>query len=64
MAAFVDFVVSNHLCEARSAEASARIGERYQATVLGLWRWLLHHYLFVRIPLCRPDPWLARWTPA
>ncbi|OXY81720.1 efflux RND transporter periplasmic adaptor subunit [Oceanimonas doudoroffii] len=63
LAAFVDFVVSNHLCEARSAEASARIGERYQATVLGLWRWLLHHYLFVRIPLCRPDPWLARWTP-
>lgn len=24
-------------------------------------RWLLHHYLFFRIPLLRPDAWLGRW---
>ncbi len=37
----------------------------------GLWRstrshwltWLLHHYLFFRIPLLRPDAWLVRWLP-
>lgn len=24
-------------------------------------KWLLHHYLFFRIPLVRPDAWLNRW---
>ncbi|MDP1136661.1 hypothetical protein Q6325_28830, partial [Klebsiella pneumoniae] len=26
-------------------------------------RWLIHNYLFIRIPLLRPDRWLARLTP-
>lgn len=29
------------------------------------WQWLLHHYLFFRVPLWRPDAWLnrnLRWT--
>lgn len=25
--------------------------------------WLLHHYLFFRLPLVRPDAWLVRWLP-
>lgn len=25
-------------------------------------RWLLHNYLFFRIPLLRPDAWLQRWA--
>ena len=32
--------------------------------VADLLRWLLHHYLFVRLPLWQPDAWLARWLPA
>ena len=27
------------------------------------WRWWLHHYLFIRIPLVRPQHFLARLTP-
>lgn len=27
------------------------------------WRWWLHHYLFFRIPLIRPDRWLATVLP-
>ncbi len=27
------------------------------------WRWWLHHYLFIRIPLIRPQHFLARLTP-
>ena len=26
-------------------------------------KWLLHHYLFFRIPLVKPDAWLGRWLP-
>jgi len=29
-----------------------------------LWRWLLHNYLFIRIPLVRPERWLRRCLPA
>ena len=25
-------------------------------------KWLLHHYLFFRVPLIRPDAWLTRWV--
>lgn len=25
--------------------------------------WLLHNYLFLRLPLVRPDVWLSRWSP-
>ncbi len=24
------------------------------------WKWLLHHYLFIRIPLIKPDAWLTQ----
>lgn len=27
-------------------------------------KWLLHHYLFFRVPLVRPDAWLERWQAA
>jgi putative peptide zinc metalloprotease protein len=27
------------------------------------WAWLLHHYLFFRVPLVNPDAWLQRWLP-
>jgi len=27
------------------------------------WRWWLHHYLFIRIPLVRPERWLAAALP-
>ena len=30
---------------------------------IGNWHWWLHNYLFFRIPLARPDQWLARLTP-
>lgn len=27
------------------------------------WQWLLHNYLFFRIPLIKPDAWLSQWSP-
>jgi putative peptide zinc metalloprotease protein len=26
-------------------------------------QWLLHNYLFFRLPLVKPDRWLGRWAP-
>lgn len=63
LTAFIDFMVANHLVESRSVDDTERLYRHYSARLLGFWRWLIHHYLFIRLPLFRPDPWLARWTP-
>lgn len=60
VAALLDFLAANDLIEARSAEASERIHRQHLAGKHGPWRWLLHNYLFFRIPLFRPDAWLTQ----
>lgn len=61
--AFIDFLIANHLVLARSQAASNFFVQRQRDGRQGFLRWLLHNYLFVRIPLLRPDPWLARLAP-
>lgn len=60
--AVVQFLVTNQLVQPGGGKAGS-FAER-RATLRGDWRhWLLHHYLFFRIPLVRPDAWLDRWAP-
>ena len=40
-----------------------RTGRQRQRRRAGWSQWLLHNYLFFRVPLLRPDRWLTRWTP-
>ena len=63
VAALLDFLAANDLIEVHGSDANERIQRRHAATRPGLWRWLLHNYLFFRIPLFRPDAWLTHWTP-
>jgi putative peptide zinc metalloprotease protein len=42
-----------------AAELAARLHKRRG----GPWQWLLHNYLFIRVPLIKPDRWLDRWAP-
>lgn len=42
-----------------AADYAARLRERRG----GFAQWLLHNYLFFRVPLVAPDAWLARWAP-
>lgn len=63
VSAFVDFLIANHLVEARDAKAAERMSQSHQASQLVWWKWALHNYLYFRVPLFRPDAWLARWTP-
>jgi putative peptide zinc metalloprotease protein len=55
-----EFLVVHHLARARTAEDSARLLRAQAASRSGPWSWLLHHYLFFRIPLLRPERFLAR----
>lgn len=55
-----EFLVAHHLARARTGEDSARLLRAQAASRSGPWSWLLHHYLFFRIPLLRPERFLAR----
>ena len=61
--AIVTFMASHQLVRPQGAKASAEMTRRYQQMQGGWWQWLLHHYLFFRVPLVRPDAWLVRWLP-
>lgn len=60
--AVAEFLGTNQLLQP-DARGSAAAFARYLRTTRGAWaKWLLHHYLFFRIPLVKPDRWLARWS--
>ncbi len=54
------FLQRHHLLLAQGAADTERLGRAAGARRPGPWRWLLHHYLFFRVPLFRPMPLLAR----
>lgn len=61
--ALVAFLRARQLVRADSpadVERLARIADASRESPL---KWLLHHYLFFRVPLVRPSRWLARTLP-
>jgi putative peptide zinc metalloprotease protein len=54
------FLSEQQLLRVSSAEGIQKMAERKQAAQSTWWKWLIHHYLFFRLPLVRPDPWLDR----
>ena len=65
--ALVQFVHGNQLTQASGEASLKRLMDLHLKTQQHWLKWLLHHYLFVRIPLWRPDafldrswPWVAR----
>ncbi|AUN33974.1 hemolysin D (plasmid) [Niveispirillum cyanobacteriorum] len=60
---FTRFLSGANLLQVRGPEAMARLAEQAKAGRIGWAKWLLKNYLFVRIPLVRPDRWLERALP-
>jgi putative peptide zinc metalloprotease protein len=59
----VRFLAENELVQRHDAGGSAWFHDQVQKRRTGIGRWLLHHYLFFRLPLWRPDAWLERALP-
>jgi putative peptide zinc metalloprotease protein len=57
------FLRAHQLLRAEGAEGTARLVRAAQAGPESPLSWLLHHYLFFRAPLLRPEQWLARTLP-
>jgi putative peptide zinc metalloprotease protein len=56
--AFIQFLGDNQLLREAGAAGIRKLTTRLEA-VKGNWKqWLLHHYLFFRVPIIKPDNWL------
>ncbi|CUW41631.1 Peptidase, M50 family protein [Magnetospirillum sp. XM-1] len=57
------FLHGNHLTQVGSHADTLRLAEQAAAEKHSVFNWLLHHYLFFRIPLVRPDRFLGAMLP-
>ncbi len=60
---FISFLDHNCLLRVSAPGSSARLSARAKTGRLSLEQWLLHNYLFFRIPLLKPDALLERLMP-
>ena len=58
------FLFDNQLLKPEGRGSARQLAERRARQEGSRINWLLHHYLFFRVPLWRPDAWLDRWLPA
>ncbi|WP_321500768.1 HlyD family efflux transporter periplasmic adaptor subunit [Breoghania sp.] len=58
----VRFLAENQLLRPQGANSSREMAARLAKRQGSRLKWLVHHYLFFRIPLVRPDAWLGRWS--
>ena len=63
VSAVIQFIAHNQLTRPTSADQARQMAQLWQTRQGTWWRWLLHHYLFFRLPLVRPDRWLERMLP-
>lgn len=59
----IRFLSDQQLLRPEGFDAIGKMAERKRAGQSSWWQWLIHHYLFFRVPLVRPDRWLERWLP-
>lgn len=57
------FLEQNQLVQPQPGDRARHMAERWAAMRSSWLKWLVHHYLFFRVPLVRPDAWLTRWQP-
>ncbi len=56
------FLTDNQLVHVRGPGSAERLAQHLHARQGTPLKQLLHHYLFFRVPLVRPDAWLQRWV--
>jgi putative peptide zinc metalloprotease protein len=63
LSAFIRFLEHNHLLESQAAADVSRLQQEVRRHHKHPLTWLLHNYLFIKIPLIRPDLLLSRCYP-
>jgi putative peptide zinc metalloprotease protein len=60
---FSNFLANHQLAKPCGKESSQRFAYLRHASKPGFWTWLLHNYLFMRVPLVKPDRYLQKALP-
>jgi len=60
---FIGFVGNNHLTKEPLVGGTHMLVSQAENQHPHWWQWLIHQYLFIRIPLCRPDHFLKTTLP-
>ena len=55
---FVDFLINNNLILCEKQKDTQRMVNILRKSKQNIFKWLIHNYLFIRIPLLKPDKWL------
>ncbi len=58
-----EFLIQSELVKRLTPASVSAMGADHRRRQTGWLTWLLHHYLFFRVPLWRPDAWLGRALP-
>jgi putative peptide zinc metalloprotease protein len=61
--AFSHFLQLHQLTKPQGAETSNLLARKRKSSQPNIWTWLLHNYLFLRIPLLRPDNAIKKALP-
>ena len=59
----VKFLTEHQLLATEDPKSAGEMADRVAKSRSSIWNWLIHHYLFFRLPLVKPDKWLERWMP-
>ena len=57
---FVDFLINNSLIVCEDLKYTSRMKNVQKQSKQNIFKWLIHNYLFIRIPLVKPDYWLEK----
>ena len=63
LSAFIDFLGRHQLLRVSTAQGTRSLEQMRLKAAGPRWKWLLHNYLFFRIPLVRPQRWLQATLP-
>lgn len=55
------FLAESELLQAADSQATARLHQQRLKSSTRIIDWLMHRYLFFRVPLLKPDAWLDKW---
>lgn len=56
---FIYFIVANGLTITDNHEGVVRLVKTSQLAKKSIFKWLIHNYLFIRVPIFKPDKWLS-----
>jgi len=63
VAGMARFMAASNLTAAGTPQDTARLVDQAERGRTTWYAWVMHRYLFFRIPLVRPDAFLVRWLP-